>query len=154
RPSPLHVEYWTSDGPRLIAASAEATDHAVPLLRLRADRLYQYVVRETGMRGTFRTPPLPEDLASIRFETSDESTMPLVLVHLFDAEGVTGYAVRGGSGAVVLFWRTTDFPFGAARRHNGNFVFMDKGRGLVEVTPAGEVVHELPQQPPESELHH
>jgi hypothetical protein len=31
---------------------------------------------------------------------------------------------------------------------------MDKGRGIVEVTPAGAVVRELPQQDAELELHH
>jgi hypothetical protein len=41
-----------------------------------------------------------------------------------------------------------------ARRENGSFVFMDKGRGLVEVAPDGRVLHELPQDPAQREQHH
>ena len=40
------------------------------------------------------------------------------------------------------------------RRKNGNFVFMDKGHGLVEVDRTGAVVHELKQRDPEREMHH
>ena len=55
---------------------------------------------------------------------------------------------------MVWYWRTKDFPFGAARRRNGNFVFMDKGRGVVEVTPGGQSVQEVPQGDAEHEMHH
>lgn len=58
------------------------------------------------------------------------------------------------AGEVVWYMRTADFPFGATRRANGNFVFMDEGRGLLEVTPAGDVVRTVPQEPRAAELHH
>jgi hypothetical protein len=76
------------------------------------------------------------------------------MLHLGDAAGFRGYAAIDGSGEVVWYWRTTDFPYGMARRSNGNFVFSDKGRGLVEITPDWEVVHELPQDFANRELHH
>jgi hypothetical protein len=153
-PIPVEVEYWALDGPRLFASSPAAREHAVALVRLRPDRLYQFRVRETGMRGSFRTGALPPDLAAVTFAVSGKPTTPLALVHLFDEEGFKGYVIVDAQGEVVWFWRTRDYPFGAARRANGNFVFMDKGRGIVEVEPTGTVVRELPQQQPEREMHH
>jgi hypothetical protein len=55
---------------------------------------------------------------------------------------------------VVWYWRTTDLPFGMARRGNGNLVLMDKGRGLVEVTADGQVLNELAQDVANREMHH
>lgn len=100
------------------------------------------------------TDPLPPDLAAVKFEVTGKPTFPFALVHLFAQDGFRGYAVLDSTGRVVWHYRTKDYPFGAARRANGNFVFMDKGRGLVEVTPGGDVVHSLPQRDPENEMHH
>jgi hypothetical protein len=152
--SPIDVEYWTDGGPRLAVRSAPSHHHQIPLLRLWPDRVYQFLLRQTGTRGTFRTPPLPADLAAVQFAVSGTPSMPIVLVHLFEPEGFKGYVMLDDTGEVVWYWRTEDFPFGAARRGNGNLVFMDKKRGIVEVTPAGEVVRELPQQDAEHEMHH
>jgi len=76
------------------------------------------------------------------------------MVHLYQPTGFKGYAMLGEHDEVVWYWRTTDFPFGMARRTNGNFVFMDKGRGVLEVDPAGTVVHELAQDLANREMHH
>jgi hypothetical protein len=153
-PSPLEVEYWSHDGPRLVARAAASRVHHLALTRLRPGRLYQYRIRETGTRGSFRTAPLPADLAAVQFAATGTLSAPLALVHLFQESGFKGYAIVDDAGEVVWYWRTKDFPFGAARRRNGNFVVMDKGRGLVEVTPAGAVVRELPQLDSEREMHH
>jgi hypothetical protein len=153
-PAPLDIEYWTVDGPRLVVTSGAAFEHRVSLVRLRSNRTYQFLIRSTGTRGTFRTPPLPDDLASVRFAVSGTPSVPLVLVHLYREDGFKGYVIVDHDGEVVWFWRTQDFPFGMARRHNRNFVVMDKGRGIVELTPGGEVVRELRQQDAENEFHH
>jgi hypothetical protein len=104
--------------------------------------------------GAFAPDPLPADLASVTITATGTPTSPYALVHLFKQDGFKGYALVDGRGAIVWHYRTKDYPFGAARRKNGNFVFMDKGRGLVEVNPRGEVVHELAQRDPEREMHH
>jgi hypothetical protein len=153
-PTPVDVEYWALDGPRLVVTSRAARDHAIPLVRLRPDRLYQFQVRETGTRGTFRTGPLPSDLAAVTFAATGTPTTPLALVHLFNEDGFKGYVIVDAKGEVVWYWRTRNYPFGAARRANGNFVFMDKGRGIVDVAPTGIVMRELPQQDAEREMHH
>lgn len=153
-PAAVDIEYWAVDGPRLVVTSHAALEHRVPLVRLRPNRTYQFLIRSTGTRGTFRTPSLPEDLAGVRFDVSGTPTVPLVLVHLYREDGFKGYVVVDHDGEVVWFWRTQDFPFGVARRQNRNFVVMDKGRGIVELTPGGEVVRELRQQDAENEFHH
>lgn len=97
---------------------------------------------------------LPADLAAIKFTATGALSSPFALVHLFAEQGYKGYALVDSSGAVRWHFRTKDYPFGADRRRNGNFVFMDKGRGLVEVDRTGRVVHELAQRDPENEMHH
>lgn len=99
-------------------------------------------------------PSIPDDLARITFSVTGTPTVPLALVHLYSKDGFKGYVMLDGRGEVVWHFRTRDFPFGMARRRSGNFVFMDKGRGIVEVTPAGEVVREIPQRDAENEMHH
>jgi hypothetical protein len=98
--------------------------------------------------------PLPRDLAAIRITTTGRLTPTYVLAHLYAEKGYKGYALIDGSGGVAWHYRTKDYPFGADRRSNGNFVFMDKGRGLVEVDRTGDVIHELKQRDPENEMHH
>lgn len=153
-PAPLVVEYWTEGGPRLRLRSPEAASHAVPLTRLRAGRSYDFELVGFARSGTLTTDPLPEDLARIEFTARGSPTVPLVLLHLFEPDGFRGYAILDAEGEVVWYWRTQDFPFGMTRRQSGNFVFLDRGRGLVEVTPAGDVVHLLPQDTVQREMHH
>jgi len=98
--------------------------------------------------------PIPADLASVTITATGTPTSPFALVHLFKQDGFKGYAIVDARGAIVWHYRTKDYPFGAARRKHGNFVFMDKGRGLVEVNAKGDVVHELAQRDAEREMHH
>jgi Arylsulfotransferase (ASST) len=98
--------------------------------------------------------PIPADLQAIRITTTGTLTPQYALVHLFAEKGFKGYALVDTAGRIAWHYRTRDYPFGADRRKNGNFVFMDKGHGLVEVDRAGNVVHELTQRDPENEMHH
>lgn len=98
--------------------------------------------------------PIPSDLAEITFTTTGTLSPQYALVHLFAEKGFKGYALIDSSGRIAWHYRTKDYPFGAARRKNGNFVFMDKGHGLVEVDRTGAIVHELRQRDAESEMHH
>ena len=97
---------------------------------------------------------LPADLQAIKITASGTLTPAYALLHLYAEKGYKGYAIVDSSGRIVWHYRTRDYPFGADRRKNGNFVFMDKGAGLVEVDRAGRVVHELKQRDPENEMHH
>jgi hypothetical protein len=101
-----------------------------------------------------RAPELPPDLQAITFTATGTLTPRYALVHLFAEKGYKGYALVDSAGRVAWHYRTKDYPFGADRRKNGNFVFMDKGHGLVEVDRAGTIVHDLKQRDPENEMHH
>jgi hypothetical protein len=154
RPAPVTVEYWAEDTPRLRVHGSAATEHSLVLTQLRPGRVYQYQVSRTATAGTFVTAPLPDDLARVTYVTTGQQSIPLVMLHLFDPNGFRGYAAIDGVGEVVWYWRTEDFPFGMTRRENGNFVVLDKARGLIEVTPTGQVMHELAQDLASRELHH
>jgi hypothetical protein len=162
-PALVEVDYWADDLPRLrIHSTAPASAHTIPLARLRPNRRYAYEVRTVTLAGRrsrpyageFTTGALPEDLAAVSFTATGRPETPLALVHLYAPEGFRGYAAIDADGEVVWFFRTQDFPYAITRHANGNFVAMDKGRGLLEITPAGEVLHELPQDVAHRNLHH
>jgi hypothetical protein len=153
-PCAVEVQYWSGDAPRLSVTSPRASQHDVPLLRLRAGRTYHYQVTGTDLEGTFSTPPLPADLAASIGAAVGSRSSPLVMLHLYQPGGFMGYAAVDQASEVVWYWRTVDFTFGMARRANGNFVMMDKGSGLVEVTPDGQLVRVLPQDLASREQHH
>ena len=93
--------------------------------------------------------PLPADLQAIKITATGTLTPQYALVHLYAEKGFKGYALVDSAGRIAWHYRTKDYPFGADRRKNGNFVFMDKGHGLVEVDRTGAIVHELKQRDPE-----
>ena len=127
--------------------------HSITLTRLRAGRRYQFEVIGSQTQGDFTTDPLPPDLVGIVGIPTGTRTTPLLMLHLYDPSGFKGYAILDEANEIVWYWRTTDFTFGMTRRANGDFVMMDKVRGLVEVTPAGTEVAELAQSPAR-EMHH
>ena len=155
RADSLVVEYWSADGPRLRVRSPRATDHALTLARLRAGRTYTWRIVGSDREGSFTTAPLPADLAQVALEATGTPTTPLVLLHLFRPGGFSGWAVVDAQGEIVWYWRGTAFSFGMARRQNGNFVFLDQARGLMEVSPAGALVREVAQDTVgRGEMHH
>lgn len=153
RSAPVRVEYWTDDGRRLTVDSNAAATHRILLTRLRADRTYLYRIAGSDAEGAFTTESLPPDLARLRLTAKGSPTVPLVLLHIYDPYGFRGYAAVNAMGDIVWHWRTVDMALGATRRTNGHSVFLDRGRGLVEVRPDGSVVHELAQDA-DREQHH
>lgn len=103
-------------------------------------------------------PPLaepPPDLAAITFTARGRPTAPYMMLELRQTGGFNGFVAVDGAGRPVWFFRTQGTSSGFSRRRNGNFVFLDVGRGVVEVTPAGQVVRELAQQArPGRRMHH
>src|SRR5690349_9775151 len=86
---------------------------------------------------TYAAPDLPDDLRAIAITATGTLTPQYALAHLYAEKGFKGYALIDGAGRIAWHYRTKDYPFGADRRRNGNFVFMDKGHGLVEVDRGG-----------------
>src|SRR5918993_2245022 len=101
-----------------------------------------------------RASDLPADLQQIKITATGTLSPQYALLHLFAEKGFKGYALVDSAGRIAWHYRTKDYPFGADRRKDGNFVFMDKGHGLVEVDRAGNVVHELKQRDADNEMHH
>ena len=153
RPAAVAVDYWAADGPRLRVESPVGSTHVVQLTRLRAGRTYQYSVVGTATMGTFGTDTLPADLRKVVGAATGTRTTPLLLLHLYDPAGFMGYALLDQSNEIVWYYRSMDFPYGMTRRVNGNFVVMDKQRGLVELSPSGVVVSTLAQDR-SHEMHH
>ncbi len=92
-------------------------------------------------------PPIepPPDLAAVTFTAQGRPTAPYVLLEISHGDGFRGFVAVNAGGQPVWFFRTEGGPVGFTRRQNGNFVFLDNARGLLEVTVEGEVVRELPQ---------
>ncbi len=100
-------------------------------------------------------PDLPADLAAIKLTTEGQTTAAYTLLELGSTGGFNGFVIINSDGQPVWFFRTTGSPSGFVRRSNGNFVFLDTGAGLLEVTPGQSVVHSLPQQlKPGRGMHH
>lgn len=98
---------------------------------------------------------LPGDLAAVSFTADGRPTAPYVLLEIRHAEGFRGFVAVNADGRPVWFFRTVGSPSGATRRANGNFVFLDNERGLLEVTVDGEVAGQLAQEPrPGRFIHH
>jgi hypothetical protein len=157
------VEYWSADGPRLrVTSEVEQPTHELVLARLRPATTYQYEVHATGaagdgvaVPGSFTTDSLPDGLAVLDFEAEGTPTRPLTLLETVAHEGGDrGVVIVDSEGEVV--WYSEEGPVGGtARRENGNLVIGYGNYGIVEVTPDGEVVAEVPQQyRPHRELHH
>lgn len=153
RPAPVEVTYGTSEQGLLRVSSAAAEVHEVILGRLLPERGYSWEIEGLGS-GSFTSPGLPTDLAALRFDATGTLSIPLVLLHLFETDGFKGYVVVDGSGRIVWWWRTEDFPFAFVRRAGGTFVYLDRGAGLREITPAGDVLAAVPQDTVQRELHH
>ncbi len=139
-----------------IVSEEPSVSHSLLLTRLVAGTAYMYRVEagEAVMEGEFTTEPLPDDLAMVEFTTSGEPTLPLALVKIFQPGGFNGYVVIDAAGNIVWYYRTEGRSSGAARRSNGNFVFIDSDVGLVEVDVTGSIVSLLPQEPAGREIHH
>ncbi|HEX2166258.1 MAG TPA: aryl-sulfate sulfotransferase, partial [Longimicrobiales bacterium] len=163
RPYGASVDYWSSTGPRLrMTAGAEQTRQELVLSRLRPGTTYEYEVRSSGpggegplVHGSFTTDPLPDGIAVLEFKTEGTPSAPLTLLETTaHGAGHRGVVIVDAQGEVVWYWDAGPVA-GTARRDNGNFIFHYGGRGVLEVTPTGVVIDQVPQQPlPQRRSHH
>jgi hypothetical protein len=163
KPADIEIEYGASSGPRLLVRSPQpaALTHELALPRLRGRETYSYRVctadgtRRSGScgNGTFVTGDLPDDIRSIAFTPSGQSSYPLTFLSVRSA--FNGGLVVDADGHVVWYARTAHPPLGAARRANGNWVLLLNGIGLVEFSALGEPVATLSQaRVPAGGIHH
>jgi hypothetical protein len=157
KPSGLTLRYGREPDTILeIRSDEQVIHHSLIVSRLVSNSAYNYIIEagEEMQQGEFTTGMLPDDLGSIAFRTSGEPTFPLALLKIFHPEGFNGYVVINTDGDIVWYYRTEGRSSGAARRPNGNFVFIDSDRGLIEVTVTGNVISLIPHEPGGMEIHH
>ena len=149
-PGLVRVEYWTGTSERIrVEVPLASTIGNVFLPRMEAGETYEYVVEgvaEDGrvsraMTGTVTAPPLPADLAELQLGATGTPTEPLTMLEVNAT--FRGFVAVNDAGRIVWWWRTQGSPRGFTRRANGNLVLNDLGFRLVEITPSGDVVHEL-----------
>ena len=149
-PGAVQVEYWRDPQRKLRLLVRETTNTvSIFLPRLDAGQTYQYIV--SGLRadggesralgGSLVAPSLPDDLAQLSFAVSGGSTQPITMLEVVST--FHGFVAVDRGGQIVWWWRTVGIPQGMTRRENGNFVLNDAGYRLVEVSPAGDIIHEL-----------
>ena len=149
-PSTVNVDYWTDPAHKLRLQVAESgVTGTIWLPSLAASKRYQYEVSAVGLAGAsgptvsghIDTPPLPDNLQQVQINTTGTSSAPLTMLE-FNGP-YRGFVAVNSAGEPVWRWATQGTPQGFTRRANGNFVFLDAGYGLFEVTPDGRTVHEL-----------
>ena len=134
--------------------------HVIPLVRLRPETTYDYTIfvvdgsvtdeaavdgadAAAGPGGRFTTGPLPLRLAAIPMRVRGRSSQPLIL-----SDYRRGYFLFWDEvGAIVWYYDAPGIrsfqPSAIAQTPAGTFLFLDRGRGLVEITPLGEEVNRL-----------
>ena len=151
----IQVDYWAEGVPRLRKILQDPrTEEELLLTRLRAGMEYQFEVRAMNgggqlgpaSTGSFSTAPLPDSLAELSFTVEGTATNPLTMLEFSAVGRAGGYVIVDRSGQIVWSFGTPALPTASARLDNGNFVLLDRnGLGLIEVSPAGEVLARLPQ---------
>lgn len=148
-PATIVTDYWADGGDRLRQTTADSAASTIPLLRTHAATTYHYevhAVAEDGassdvVTGQVGTLPLPVALAALQFDVTGTATQPLVMLEV--SSPFKGFVVVDASGAVVWYWRTVGSAQGFTRLPSGDFLLNDTGTGLVEVTPAADVVRAM-----------
>ena len=160
------VEYENEFAGKFRTAMSETADeHLIPVVRLRANTTYRYAVAVEdgngslayGARGEFITGDLPGALATMRIETSGESSQDLILADyraLFLAPNPAGdvleqyIVMRDALGYAV--WRyESHVPIrerdlrGVRVQPGGNVMYQITDCCIIEITPLGERVNEI-----------
>jgi hypothetical protein len=163
------ITYWRAEDEFALQVTADALSDSLGIFlpRLYPSTEYNFVARTRSgggplsepVAGTFMTGALPEHIAALQFSASGAPTDSLALIELMitDSGFGGGAIIVDEAGRIVWYWQGQGgFLMGSTRRQNGNWVFHDAGR-LVEVTPAREIVAELPNASagtPYGTIHH
>ena len=169
RPARVYVEYESEDAGAFVTRTTElaATEHTVPVVRLRPSSTYSYEVFavdedgeiSAGPGGSFTTGGLPDALARMEL-TVEGSPTGLVLFDLEDNPD-SYYVALDHDSEVVWYYRhevtLPDMPVSARtvrQKPNYNLLFLEGGPlgrrfncCLKEITPLGELVDRLAANP-------
>ena len=173
-PARVVIEYANPDAGRFrTAPSGPAAEHAIPIVRLRAETPYSYAVGVEGANGyvfgpegSFTTGPLPEALADVQRTVSGKSAQPLILTDLargIDYPDVSAHiVVLDDEGYVV--WHHLDVHVdpllgrsglkGVKQTPDGNFAYAINFCCIKEVTPLGRQVDQIVANAVDGGMHH
>ena len=171
-PGRVAVEYENEFAGKFRTALSEtAAEHAVPVVRLRANAVYRYAVgveKESGAfayqaRGEFETGGLPGVLATMLSETSGESSLSLIVSDYY-AQFINGrkeqyIVMMDALGHIVWHYAVGENPAsdsalqGVRVQPNGDIMYIVRGCCVRRVTPLGDTVSEI-AIPPENDWPH
>ena len=174
-PARVVIEYANPDAGRFrTAASGPAAEHAIPVVRLRAETAYSYAVGVEGADGfafgpevgSFTTGPLPDGLARARRTVSGRSTQPLILTDYtqgIEYPDVASYVVvLDDEGRIVWHYKDVHVapPIGRSgvkavkQTPDGNFAYAINSCCIKEVTPLGRQVDQIVGNAVDGVMHH
>ena len=168
-PARAAVEYENEFAGKFRTALSEtaAIEHAVPVVRLRADTAYQYAVaveKPDGgefayrARGEFMTGALPGVLATMRKETVGRSSLDLIMsdYRARFSEGWRQHIVmRDALGFAVWHYAVpVQAPLQAVRVQPGGVIYQLESCCVIEITPLGEVASEISIYYGADRIHH
>ena len=141
--NPLAGRYRTRLG-------AAATEHIIPIVRLRPETTYDYTVftvdgaersdAARGPGGSFTTGALPKPLAAIFTTATGRSSQPLILSDHRSQDMSDSYLVFWDEvGALVWYLRVKNTGPVVRRQGQENFLFAPVENGLRQFTPLGKV---------------
>ena len=168
RAARVYVEYDHPQAGRYRTPLSEpGAEHVIPLVRLRPETTYDYTIfvvdgpaipamdgaaveGASGPGGRFTTGPLPRRLAAISVQARGRSSQPLILSDYRRGDGRGYLLFRDETGALVWYYDATDASANralhvgtVAQLPAGTLLFTDPQKGLIEITPLGDVVHRL-----------
>lgn len=155
RPGPVVVHYDPGGIALVIQSPSVEIEHQVHLTRLPPSTTFEIEVMAHGgsWRGTATSDSLPPTLRALEIDGSTSVPGGLLMFEVNNPDGFSGAIVLDHEGRVVWYFETEGALTGSTVRANGDFVFVDLARGLVEVTPAGQEVGLVPS-PPGRQIHH
>ena len=142
REAGVFVEYENAATGRFRTALSEAaSEHAIPVVRLRPETTYSYTINlvdadggaTLGPGGEFTTGSLPDALADIRQKVTGKSSQPLLMSD-YRTSAHAYVVIRDDAGEIV--WYYGDVPpepemnpsvGPIARKRNGNFIYLSRG---------------------------
>ena len=161
----VQIEYGNEEAGRFRTRLSEpAVNHYIPVVRLRAETTYEYVIGVEGAggeiafdaddAGEFRTGPLPEIMRRFSWRASGRSTQDLILGDYLQA-----YLVFWDDEGEIVWYhsvpeRRTPLIAAIKQRPNGNLLWEAWACCLREVSPTAEQVNEFNFGDEEIALHH
>ena len=160
-PARVYVEYDNPQAGRYRTAPSEpATEHTIPIVRLRPETTYDYTIFAAAGQdrpaagGRFTTGRLPPRLAAMPARVRGRSTQPLILSDYLRGDGWTYLLFWDETGSVVWYYHAPTFLRKTVKQSPGGTLFVLENGSITEITPLGEVVTRFERREPPERPHH